>query len=303
MVSSSPLVSVVIPFKDAGAFLREAVDSVHAQTYEHWELVLVDDGSRDDSTEIARQCALADPQRVRYVQHEGGVNRGISISRNVGIRLTRGPLIALLDADDVWLPHKLADQVALLDAHPDAVMVYGESQYWYSWTGRAEDLGRDLYPALGVDATTVLDPPVLLVRCLLGQAAVPCPCSVVVRRETIDQVGGFEEGFNDIIEDQAFYAKVMLRARVLVATERWDRYRRHDASVSAAAKRRGAVHAARLRYLAWLRGYLASLGMTSGPAWDAVDRATWRARHPRLTSLPGATRLIRWLAPVDGDSG
>lgn len=284
-----PLVSVVVPFRDAGPFLVEAIESVRAQSYERWEMELVDDGSRDQSADIARRYAAAEPERIRCVQHEGGANLGISASRNAGIRRARGAFIAFLDADDVWLPNKLTEQVALLIANPDVGMLYGETQYWYSWTGRPEDLDRDIYPSLGVDDTTVVSPPEMLVRCLLGKAAVPCTCSVLARRDAVELVGGFEERFTGMFEDQAFYAKIMLHERILVATERWDRYRRHPGSVYSVAKRAGTVREARLRYLAWLRDYLATNGRATGAVWDALDRATWSTRHPRLA------RVVGWL--------
>ena len=67
-----PLVSVVVPFLDAGGFLREAIESVRAQTYDRWELMLVDDGSTDESRDVARAAAEREPDRIRYVQHPGG---------------------------------------------------------------------------------------------------------------------------------------------------------------------------------------------------------------------------------------
>jgi glycosyltransferase involved in cell wall biosynthesis len=80
---------------------------------------------------------------VRYLQHPGHANLGMSASRNLGIRQADGPYMAFLDADDVWLPAKLEQQVALLEAWPEAAMVYGPTLWWYSWTERLEDQGRD----------------------------------------------------------------------------------------------------------------------------------------------------------------
>ena len=102
-----PLVSAVVIFLDAEEFIEEAIESVFAQTYDRWELILVDDGSTDRSTEIARSYAERHPDRVSYVTHPGRVNRGMSASRNRGVEVSSGELIAFLDADDVWLPAKL----------------------------------------------------------------------------------------------------------------------------------------------------------------------------------------------------
>src|SRR6266545_8317921 len=97
----SPLVSTVMIFLDAEPFLEEAIDSVFVQTYRHWELLLVDDGSTDGSSDIAKRYAREHPGRVRYLEHPGHENRGTSASRNLGVRHSRGELVALLDADDV----------------------------------------------------------------------------------------------------------------------------------------------------------------------------------------------------------
>lgn len=291
--SARPLVSVVIPFRDPGAFLREAIESVVAQTYDHWELILVDDASSDGSTDVARAYVERDPNRIRMIRQSSNV--GASAARNAGIREARGALIAFLDGDDVWLPHKLAGQVALLAQYPDVGMLYGETEYWYSWTGRDEDRARDMFPPLGVDRTSVIEPPALLVNCLLGDAAVPCTCSIILRREAIERAGGFEDRFTGMFDDQAFYAKVMLAERVLVATERWDRYRRHPSSLYSTAKRAGTVRTDRLAYLAWLRDYLASLRLTSDAPRVAVRRAAWMTRYPRLARL---AFLSRWMDPT-----
>ena len=105
------LVSIVVIFLNAARFLEEAIASVLGQTYPAWELLLVDDGSSDGSTDLAMRHARAHPGRVRYLDHDGHRNLGMSASRNLGIRHATGKYIALLDADDVWLPDKLARPV------------------------------------------------------------------------------------------------------------------------------------------------------------------------------------------------
>src|SRR4051812_27035882 len=111
------LVSVITIFLDGERFLAEAVDSLLAQTYADWELLLVDDGSSDGSTAIARAYAAGRPERIRYLEHEGHANLGMSASRNLGLQHARGEYVAFLDADDVYRPEKLERQVALLQAH------------------------------------------------------------------------------------------------------------------------------------------------------------------------------------------
>ena len=134
--AAGPLVSVIMIFLNAERFITSAIESVLAQTYAAWELVLVDDGSTDGSSAIARRFAQLQPARIRLVEHEGHANRGMSASRNLGLRQARGAYIALLDADDVYLPAKLERQVAILQAQPEAAMVYGATLHWFSWTAQ-----------------------------------------------------------------------------------------------------------------------------------------------------------------------
>ena len=95
------LVSTIIIFLNAERFLAEAIESVLAQTYPTWELWLVDDGSTDRSSQLARDYAARHAARIHYLEHPGHENRGKSASRNLGLRHARGEYVALLDADDV----------------------------------------------------------------------------------------------------------------------------------------------------------------------------------------------------------
>src|SRR6266403_5506169 len=125
-----PLVSVVMIFLNSERFMTEAVQSIFAQTFKDWELIFVDDGSTDGSTAIAKSYAERWPDRVRYLEHPSHENRGMSASRNAGIRASSGQFIAMLDSDDVWLPDRLERHAQILSAHPDAEMVYGIGLMW-----------------------------------------------------------------------------------------------------------------------------------------------------------------------------
>ena len=134
-MSANPVISVVIIFLDPGAFLEEAVESIRRQTFRNWELLLVDDGSNDGSSEVARQAAEAEPHRVRYLEHPEHANRGMSASRNLGCVRARGTYITFLDADDVLRPEALETLLSTLRTAPRAAMAYGPVEYWYSWAG------------------------------------------------------------------------------------------------------------------------------------------------------------------------
>ena len=276
--------------------MREAVESVLKQSYPYWELLLADDGAAIESTEIALSYATRYPDKIRYVEHNGHQNRGMSATRQLGIRHAKGTLVAFLDADDVWLPHKLEQQVRLLESHPDVAMLYGNTQYWYSWTGSAADLERDYVPPLGVEPDTIVQPPDLLPLFWAGRAAVPCTCSVMVRRWIIDQTGGFEEIFPGMYEDQVFYAKVCLEAPVLVSGECWDRYRQHPDSCCAVASKTDQHLATRLHYLNWLKGYLHDREISDVKLWRALNQQLWLAQPSRFSvQIQGLGKWIqRW---------
>src|SRR3954451_1808617 len=114
-----PLVSVVIIFLNAETFFKEAIDSVLAQIYSEWELWLVDDGSTDGSTKIAKDYVAHYPSKIHYIDHPNHQNHGMSASRNLGISKCKGEYLALLDADDIWLSTKLEKQLELMELHPE----------------------------------------------------------------------------------------------------------------------------------------------------------------------------------------
>jgi len=263
-----PLVSAVIIFLNAGRFLREAVDSVLSQTCDDWELCLVDDGSTDDSSRIALDYAAAYPGRVRVLEHPGHANCGMSASRNLGVAHARGRWIALLDSDDAWTPDHLASLLALTAQFPAAELAYGPGLLWQSWDGTSTD---SLQP-IGFDTPTQPAPSALAGLYLRDGTVTPCPSGILVRRETFLRLGGFEQTFRGMYEDQAFCIKAALDASVVVTPHSTLLYRQHPDSCCSVSFRTGTHADARLRFLDWARAYVT-------------------ARHPREREL---LRLIRW---------
>jgi glycosyltransferase involved in cell wall biosynthesis len=284
--SAPSTVSVVTPFLNAGSFIQESIESVLAQTYDRWELLLVDDGSTDASPSIARRYADAHPEKIRYLAHDRGVNRGASASRNLAIHHARGTYLAFLDADDVYLPRKLEDQVPLLDANPRAGMLYAATEYWYSWTGLAEDANRDwTWRKYGIAPNEVIEPPRMLITFLSDGGTVPCMGSVLARREAVQRVGGWEDSFRYICTDQVFHAKVCLKHPVFIADGCWDRYRQHPNSSCSRVARAGESAAAFERYLNWLETHLEHEEIDDPDVWRALRKALRPYRHPRLHSI------------------
>jgi glycosyltransferase involved in cell wall biosynthesis len=291
---AAPRVSVIVPFLNARAFLAEAIQSVFAQTFDGWELLLVDDGSTDGSTGLAKSYVERAPDRVRYLEHEQHRNRGVAASRNLGIRAARAPFVAFLDADDVWFPPKLERQLAILDSEPRAGMICGPSLFWYSWTGRPEDRERDYLKELRVQPGLV-PPPALLVAYLTRGAFVANPSTILIRREVLERVGGFEDSFLGAVqtwEDAAFLSKVQLGEPVFVATECWNRYRRHESSLLSVTRSTGHMQEGRLFFLRWLERYLRDQQVSSPEVWAAHRAALWPFEHPLLDAVRTRAQVI-----------
>ena len=284
-MNGDPLISCIIIFWNAEKYIEEAIQSVFAQTYTAWELLLCDDGSVDGSTGIARRYAERYPDKVRYLDHPNHQNRGMSATRNLGIHNAAGEYLAFLDADDVWLPDKLERQLLLLESQPEAAMVYGPTQWWYSWTGNPEDRHRDYIHEIGVPTNSLLQPPTVLTRFIRTEGISPCTCSVLLRRKAVERIGGFEELFEGLYEDQAFFAKMCLSAPVYVSTECLARYRQHPESNTILAGQTGDYTLRRRIFLDWLAVYLSRQGIQDVAVWKALRRELRFNRHPILQKL------------------
>jgi glycosyltransferase involved in cell wall biosynthesis len=272
-------VSVIMICRDGQAYLAEAVESVLAQTVPGWELLIVDDGSRDGSLGIAGEYAKAEGARVRLLSSPAGRSVGMSAARNSGLRHASAEYVALLDCDDTWLPDRLEVQLALARLYPDADVICGPTLYWRSWAG-----GTDTIRPLGVPPG-MKEPPSLLAAMLRNELNAPATCSVLMRRTTALKLNGFEETFPSMFEDRAFFTKVYLRARVLVTDRYLDRYRQHDQSASSVAQQRGDYHPRRAsrahyRFLKWVEEYLHWQHVSDPEIWSAWRTGMWPYLHP-----------------------
>lgn len=174
MTSSKLRISAILPAYNAGRFIRDALESVLAQTRRPDEIVVVDDGSTDDTAQVvARYMSYG----VRYIHQS---NRGPGAARNRGIRETTGELIAFLDADDLWLPTKTERQAAYLAAHPEVALVSCDRWTWKIEKGRRhlERFG----PRNGADARREV-----MVRNIIGN-----PSQIMVRRDAVLSAGCFD---------------------------------------------------------------------------------------------------------------
>jgi len=291
-MQTGPLVSCIVIFLDAERFLQEAIDSILAQTYGQWELLLVDDGSSDGSTGIARRAADSQPDRIRYLEHPGNVNRGMSASRNLGAAAARGEYLAFLDSDDVWVANKLSEQVQIMEALPEAAMLYGRSLIWQSWSSTPDDLA-DYFCELGVEPNQLIEPPRLVFLLLENRFQTPTTCNALIRRRIYVSVGGFQDEFRGMFEDQAFFTKLCLRHPVYVSDACWAWYRQHEASCCAVAERSGMAQELRRPLLEWIERHFKSQRIRNPKLIRALRRELMPLRHPRLFRT--LRRLGKWI--------
>jgi len=284
-MNTQPLVSVIIIFLNGGEFIEEAIASIFAQTYDNWELLLVDDGSTDQSTKIALDYAQKYPQKVRYFEHDHHQNLGMSASRNSGINHAKGQFIAYLDADDVWLPDKLTEQIAILESHAEAAMVYGWVKFWYSWTGKPEDQERDHFLDLGLPPNSLISPPNLLPILWKGQRQKPVPSNVMFRAEILKKIGKFEESFRGWAEDTVVYTKIGLHSPIYVSDKCWVKHREHETSDSFQFSRNGKIYSGNQTYFNWVEKYLIAQGMKNTELWTQLKKARFVYDYPLLHYL------------------
>lgn len=277
-----PLVTIIIPFLNAEKFFEEAVESVLAQTYTEWELILVDDGSTDKSTHIALEYKNKHPDKISYLQHNQHVNRGISASRNLGIKYAKGKYLAMLDADDRWVENKLEQQVEIMEAYPDAGMVYGTTKYWYSWTKDLNNNDDDFIFNLQCNLNNIHKAPKLLTRLLESETTTASISNVMFRLDAVEHVGGFDEKFNNKFEIQAFLAKLYTNYDTFVAGCCWDFHRLQPNDHKANAKKVECEASTELEYLKWLQIYISKNRTTNPQLSQALQHRKWSLENPIL---------------------
>ena len=183
---TAPRVSVIIAVYNGAATISRAVRSVFEQTFTDFEIVVVNDGSTDDTASVLSRYG----DRIRVITQS---NRGLSAARNAGAHASSGEYLAFIDDDDEWMPTKLAQSVPLLDAEPDCSLVY-------SFALRV-DLNGLLMPAAearpdGAESPTMKE--------MLAHPWNVVPSQFVVRRDVFERCGGFHERFTTSCEDLYF---------------------------------------------------------------------------------------------------
>lgn len=219
--SPSPFVSVCIPAYRAERYLLAALESVAAQTFKDWEIIVTEDGSRDRAETIVQEFARSVSQSVRYTRHD--VNRGLPETRNTGIAAARGAWIAFLDADDLWKPEHLGGLVART-RESECDLVFAGTLPFDDATGAqltpvaptAEDL-KNLPTALYTGRTAIL------------------PSSVMIRREVFPRIGKIDSRYPALNDSEYWLRLLRAGGRFGFSGQITLLYRKHAAAMSARA--------------------------------------------------------------------
>jgi glycosyltransferase involved in cell wall biosynthesis len=226
-MTANPLVSIIIPAFNSAPHIEETLQSVRAQTYPHFEVIIMDGGSTDATVAIAQAWAGGDPRFKWFRQSDRATcTPRVSAARNEAVDASTGELLAFLDADDIWFPEKLARQVELFRQHPAVGLTFTNYYYW--------DGVRDLDLRYGPGNFPPNQPRTRLIySCLYGMS------SVMARREIFQQANGFDESI-PAAEDWDLWLRLAengLETRGI--TEPMLRYRLHPGNASKQTIRTG----------------------------------------------------------------
>jgi glycosyltransferase involved in cell wall biosynthesis len=194
-----PIVDVIIPAYNAAKYLPVAIESVMAQSFEDWRILLVDDGSTDNTAEIVAPYIERLGTKLKYIYQPNG---GLPTARNTAIRNSSSEFLALLDADDVWLPNRLAESMRCFEGRPQVGLTYG----FFTWIGpKGELLGT--FDEIQRHGEGRIAPHIYTRSVYL-----PCP-TITFRRRCVDDVGLFDETLR-ATEDRDMWFRIALRYEV-----------------------------------------------------------------------------------------
>jgi glycosyltransferase involved in cell wall biosynthesis len=214
--NTGPLVSVIVPAYNVSEFIVDALNSVLAQTFTDYEVIVINDGSPD--TEALERALAPFMSRIVYLKQE---NRGVSAARNTGIKAARGPLVAFLDGDDTWLPNYLEVQVARIQADPTVDVLYPNVLLF----GGPSETGEEFMTICPSNGEVTFE------RLLLQECNVS-NCSIA-RRETLVRAGLFDESLRSV-EDFDLWLRVIKQGGCIkYHRDVLARYRRRPGSLTA----------------------------------------------------------------------
>lgn len=222
------LITVIMPVYNGSQFLDLAVKSVIRQTYRHWELFLIDDGSTDNSLLLMNEWAKID-SRIKVLFHQDHVNRGVSATRNLGINNAHGEYIALLDCDDEWLSDKLEKQICIFEEHPEAVLVYSKA---VSVDEEGVELAKSIhsfdFPHIcGTGLPNSKDG--IIAGMIIGPVWMPA-LTVTMKTDSVKNLGGFDDTLKLQAEDHLLFTLLVANGSAYFIDEVLAKYRVHQKS-------------------------------------------------------------------------
>ena len=264
-------VDIIIPAFNAARFLPFSLESVVSQTFDDWRILLVDDGSTDNTAEAVAPFLDRLGSKIRYIKQE---NRGLPAARNTAIRASTAEFLALLDADDVWLPCRLSESLKILRERPQVGLVYGlitgidqENRPGITWGGNLRD-------GDGHIATQIY----------MRKVDLPCP-TITFRRKCLDEVGFFDETMR-ATEDRDLWLRIALRYEVGFVPKVLAYYRLSPNSMSTDPQR---MLQAQLKFI---RKHYGSEGCGLRPRQIALARSyKQRAEALKVQSQPWAALM------------
>ncbi|MCR4337151.1 MAG: glycosyltransferase [Candidatus Omnitrophica bacterium] len=218
-----PRVSIITPTFNQAKFLPETMDSVLQQTFQDFEHIIIDDGSTDNTRRIVEEYQKKYPSKIKYIAQK---NAGPACARNRGIEEAKGEYIAFLDSDDLWAPTRLEEGVKILDAQPTIVLVHGEIIRIDEDGKILKKLNRN--PA-GLSGH-------IFKSLLLRKAHIAC-LTVLARRDSLIEVGGFDEKIGNVAEDRDLWLRMTKNYPVTFVQKHLGSYRVRTNSLSSSIEK------------------------------------------------------------------
>ncbi len=212
-------VSVIIPSYNSVQYISDALESALKQTYQDYEIIVIDDGSTDNIRDVITHYQGKHPQKIRYIYQD---NQGLAVARNTGIKEAKGEFIALLDADDAWYPNRLAEGVRVLESNPDVGLVHANIDKIDKNGNYLDTPKRNIQHLTGNIFRNIL----------LRDAHIACP-TVLFRKACCDTVGLFDEKLTRLgCEDRELWLRIVQKYKTHYIDAVLAKYRVHDKSMS-----------------------------------------------------------------------
>lgn len=223
--SNNFAVSVIIPLFNGEKYIENCIKSVLAQSYQHFEIIIVNDGSTDSSAQIVQNFVNHYPNKIKLYQHPNNENKGIAETRNLGIKMASYPLIAFIDQDDLWASDKLSIQIEYLKKFPEAKLIYSQASL-------IDSNGLPFY----IDKSNIMGKgigyiPINIFKQLLKENFIPSP-TVLTYKYSIEKAGMFDTKLKNSYEDWILWTKIAFKEKVLFIPKPLTFYRIHKENYS-----------------------------------------------------------------------